>query len=119
MGGEWRIGAVSSRWYHRDMDTDTPIKRKTRDAIRKVYEAEMGRFGLIDVKIWPDEDHYGDPVIRAEGIYMDNGVPVDLEIVADLLLKVNDAAGTTGEKRFVHPRNRFAPSQRALKREFA
>ena len=101
------------------MDIDTPVSTATRAAISEVFQSTMRRFGLVDVAIWPDSDHDGDPVIRVEAKYEDNGEPVDTHVVADLLYKVNDAAMSTGERRFVHPTNRFGPGRRMLKRELA
>ena len=83
-------------------------------AIEDIVRHEVGRFGLLDVRVSVSEDHDGDPILRIDADYEAGGEPVDPEVVAGLGLKLRNRLWDMNEQRFPHVRHNFSEQQKVV-----
>ena len=90
---------------------DEAVVRKIDDVIR----ARMERWGCETVRVKPDLDHDGDPIIRVDVDYRLMEEPLDSGATFDLLTEVWFAIEKLGEHRFPHVRHHFHERQTTMK----
>ena len=90
---------------------DEAVVRKIDDVIR----ARMERWGCETVRVKPDLDHDGDPIIRVDVDYRLMEEPLDTNATYDLVGDVRRAIMELGEQRFPHVRNHFHELQTTMK----
>lgn len=83
-------------------------------AIEDIVRREVGRFGLLDVRVALAEDDDGDPVLEIDADYEAAGDPVDPQVVAGLLSKLRDRLWTMNERRFPYIRHHFSEQQKVI-----
>jgi len=92
--------------------TQTPVSAALSRKIEEVLRARLTPYGLSSVKVYPDEDHDGEPVLRIEARYDLSERPVDSRETYAVGKEVWDAVRQMGESRFPHVRHLFDENQK-------
>ncbi|MGE8131660.1 hypothetical protein ACQKQD_32380 [Methylobacterium sp. NPDC080182] len=71
-------------------------------AIEEVVQDELGRFGVREIEVRPDEDHDGDPAIYVVIHYAAVDADPDPENMSNTMFKLNNRLYAMNEKRFAH-----------------
>ena len=90
------------------------IEPEVVEAIQDIVRREMGRFGLLDIRVSASEDHDGDPILQIDADYEAAGDPVDPEVVAGIVSKLRDRLWDMNEERFPHIRHHFSEEQKVV-----
>jgi len=101
--------------YNPSMNANTEtsvVDERVIEAVRRVLEDRMGRFGFEDVRVSSGEDHDGDPVLFIEVDYRLSDEPIDSKATFGLVRALREALGAVGETRFPHVRHHFDEKQK-------
>ena len=83
--------------------------------IKELIHARMDRWGCEDVRVRPDLDHDGDPIIQVDVDYRLMEEPIDTGLTLGLHVDVWFAIEKLGERRFPHVRHHFHERQTIMK----
>lgn len=98
-------------------NTETSVvDERVIEAVRRVLEDRMGRFGFEDARAHYGEDHDGDPVLYIDVDYRLSDEPIDTKATIGLVQALRDALGAVGETRFPHVRHHFDEKQKVTQR---
>jgi hypothetical protein len=85
------------------------------EAIRRVLGERLQDLGFREARVYPGEDHDGEPVLFIEAHYGLREAPVDVTPTFGLHRALREALAEVGETRFPHVRHRFDERQRVAR----
>lgn len=80
-------------------------RREVQDIVARVVRAQLPGTDLPAIRVWPDVDHDGDPVLRVEIVFReeDEELRCKMGLGVGLILAMQERLYTLGETRFPHP----------------
>ena len=80
-------------------------RREVQDIVARVVRAQLPGTDFPAIRVWPDVDHDGDPILRVEIFFgeEDEKLRCKMGLGVGLILAMQERLHTLGETRFPHP----------------